>query len=132
MKAWSAVPWVILAMVIATGCSDAAESDDESDSTPGELNDECSSNSDCIDELFCPKSGRFEGLCSVACEEDQDCSLHAGSRYYCLNGVCATACNDDCGFGAVESSCSAGFTCVSQSVLDGMAYSCDVSWCVPR
>jgi hypothetical protein len=131
MRGFRAASSVVLAMVIGAGCSEAAESTDE-DGSSGELNDECSSSSDCVDDLFCPRSGRFEGLCSVECEEDEDCALHAGSKYYCLKGVCATACNDDCGFGASISSCSAGFSCVSQSLIDGMAYSCDVSWCVPR
>jgi hypothetical protein len=132
MRAFRAASSLVLAVAVVLGCTKLDTESEEDDSTPGELNDECTSSSDCIDGLFCPQSGRFEGLCSVECEEDQDCSLHAGSKYYCLSGVCATACNDDCGFGAVESSCSAGFSCVSQSVIDGMAYSCDVSWCVPK
>lgn len=132
MRAWSTASSVLLALAVTLGCTELDDESEGDDTTEGELYDECSSSSECVDDLFCPKSGRFEGLCSVECEEDRDCALHAGSKYYCLNGVCATACNDDCGFGAEISSCGAGFSCVSQSVIDGVLYSCDVSWCVPR
>jgi hypothetical protein len=132
MRVRSAASLVLLALAVTPGC---VELDDESEgdgTSEGELYDECSSSSECVDDLFCPKSGRFKGLCSAECEDDRDCALRVGDEYYCLNGVCATACNDGCGFGAKISSCGAGFSCVSQSVIDGMLYSCDVSWCVPR
>ena len=83
----------VLSLLWMTSCSgDDSSTGPGSSSKSQEFSQPCTGDDDCKEGFFCAKGGSAPGLCTMACEDDGDCSTRLGKGAHCSSEVCVVLC----------------------------------------